>query len=156
MKERWLQLNLREQRLVIAMISVVVVFILYSAVWSPLNSNIDKATTKIKRQHSLLAFVKEGTARYKSALGAANTNNRNSSLSSVVNQTAAQHQISISRMQPQGSDLQVWIDEVSFNQFIAWLDTLSTSQKVFVRSIDIKQGDNEGMVNVRRLQLGKN
>lgn len=155
MKERWLQLNIREQRLVIAMASVVLFFILYSAIWAPLNKNIDLATKKVERQQKLLTLVHEGTAKYKSAVGAGKSNNRNASLSSIVNQTAGRSQITIARMQPQGDDLQVWIDEVPFNNLLTWLEKLSVKEGVMVKSIDITHAQKAGVVKVRRLQLGR-
>lgn len=155
MKEWWLQLNLREQRLVIAMTTVVMFFILYSTIWAPLNNNIDTAKAKLERQQELLTWVQEGTVKYKSAVGSGNSRKRNVSLSSLVNQTAGRNQISIARMQPQGDDLQVWIDEVPFNQLLAWLEELSVKEGVRVKSIDIANSPITGVVKIRRLQLGR-
>ena len=155
MKERWLQLDLREQRLVIAMGAVVLFFILYSAIWAPLNNNIEAAYKKNERQQKLLTWVNEGTQRYKMAVGSSQSNNRNSSLSSLVNQTAGRNQISIARMQPQGDDLQVWIDEVSFNQLLTWLEQLAVKEGISVKAIDISNAQQAGVVKVRRLQLGR-
>jgi len=156
MKERWLQLNLREQRLVIAMGVVVLFFILYSAIWAPLNSNIDAANKKIDRQQALLTWVQESTVQYKSAAGASRANNSNGSLSSLVNRTASRQQISIARMQPQGLDLQVWIDEVPFDHLLVWLEQLSTQEGISVKAIDITNAQQAGVVKIRRLQLGRN
>lgn len=155
MKEWWLQLNLREQRLVIAMTTVVMFFILYSTIWAPLNNNIDTAKAKLERQQELLTWVQEGTVKYKSAVGSGNSRKGNVSLSSLVNQTAGRNQISIARMQPQGDDLQVWIDEVPFNQLLAWLEELSVKEGVRVKSIDIANSPITGVVKIRRLQLGR-
>lgn len=154
MKERWLQLDLREQRLVLVMAAVVLFFILYSAVWAPLNNNIEAASKKIERQQKLLTWVQESTAKYKSAAGS-NRSNNNGSLSSIVNKTAGRNQILIARMQPQGDDLQVWIDEVSFNQLLTWLEQLSEKEGISVKAIDITNAQQAGVVKVRRLQLGR-
>jgi len=155
MKERWLQLDLREQRLVLVMGAVVLFFILYSAIWAPLNNNIDVASKKIERQQKLLTWVQQGTATYKSAAGSNQSNNSNSSLSSLINKTAGRNQISIARMQPQGDDLQVWIDEVSFNSLLTWLEQLSVKNGISVKAIDITNAQQAGVVKVRRLQLGR-
>lgn len=155
MKERWLQLNIREQRLVIAMASVVTFFILYTAIWAPLNNNIIAATKKVERQEKLLTWVQESTATYKQALGSGASKNRNKSLSSVVNKTAGQSKIAIARMQPQGDTLQVWIDEVPFDHLLNWLERLSTKEGIRVKGIDLTHADKAGVVKVRRLQLGR-
>lgn len=154
MKERWLQLELREQRLVLVMAAVVLFFILYSAIWAPLNDGIEAASKKIERQQKLLTWVQEGTAKYKSAAGL-NRSNNSSSLSGLVNRTAGRNQISIARMQPQGDDLQVWIDEVSFNNLLTWLEQLSEKEGISVKAIDITNAQQAGVVKVRRLQLGR-
>lgn len=155
MKERWLSLNLREQRLVIGMGLVVLFFILYSAIWKPLNKGIDSATSKVSRYQKLQTLVHTETARYKSLAGSGQASNSKGSLSSVVNKTAGRNQIDIARMQPQGDDLQVWIDEVSFNQLLAWLEQLSSRENVSVKAIDIVNAEQPGVVKVRRLQLGR-
>ena len=155
MKERWLQLNIREQRLVIAMASVVLVFILYSTIWAPLNNNIEAASKKIERQQELLAWIQKNTAIYKSAAGAGASKNRNTSLSSLVNQTAGRNNIEITRMQPQGESIQVWIDEVPFDNLLNWLEYLALKEGVRVKAIDIAHAEQAGVVKIRRLQLGR-
>jgi len=155
MQERWLQLNLREQRLVIAMASVVLFFILYSVIWAPLNDNIEAATKKVERRQELLAWVQKSTSIYKNAVGSAGANNRNTSLSSLVNKTASRNNIAITRMQPQGENIQVWIDEVPFDNLLKWLEQLSTKEGLKVKSIDITNAEQTGVVKIRRLQLGR-
>lgn len=155
MKERWLQLNIREQRLVIAMASVIIFFLLYSAIWAPLNDNIEAATKKVDRQQQLLTWVQQSTATYKQAAGSSASNNRNKSLSSLVNKTAGQSKIAIARMQPQGDNIQVWIDEVPFNLLLNWLERLATKEGIRVKAIDITHAQQAGVVKVRRLQLGR-
>ena len=59
-------------------------------------------------------------------------------------------------MQPQGDDLQVWIDEISFNQLLSWLEKLASRDGLQVKNIDLSKADQQGVVRVRRLQLGKN
>ncbi len=154
MKEWWQQLNIREQKLVAAMGSVIGIFLLYSLIWQPLNDNLAKSTKKLARQQALLTWVNDSTARYKQI-------NKNGiakgkgSLSSIVNRTARSSQITVTRMQPQGEDLQVWIDEVAFKDLLKWLEKLSLSEGLQVKGIDLSRGDQSGAVRVRRLQLGK-
>ena len=154
MKAWWQQLNLREQRLVMAMTAVIAVFILYGLIWQPLNDNIAKRKLKIERQQTLLTWVAENTQRYQQAKRSGGSNS-GASLSSIVNRTSRQSNITITRMQPQGDDLQVWIDEISFNQLLAWLEQLASRNNLRVKNIDLSSADQQGVVRVRRLQLGK-
>ncbi|WP_440877161.1 type II secretion system protein GspM [Thalassotalea sp. PLHSN55] len=156
MKEKWQQLNKREQTLTAAMAVFVLIFLAYNLVWQPINSGIEKTSKKLASQQELLGWVKE-----KTALIAANSNNQTAtkssgSLSSIINRTARRHNILITRIQPQGDDIQVWIDQVVFSRFLNWLDQLAIAEGLSVKSIDLSNTDEAGIVKVRRLQLGKN
>jgi len=154
MKAWWQQLNMREQRLFAAMSVVIAIFILYGLIWQPLNENIANKKLKIARQQTLLTWVKENAQRYQQAKR--NSGGRTgASLSSIVNRTSRANNITITRMQPQGDDLQVWIDEISFNQLLTWLEQLANREGLQVKNIDLSLADQQGVVRVRRLQLGK-
>jgi general secretion pathway protein M len=62
--------------------------------------------------------------------------------------------IAISRMQPQGDELQVWIDQAPFNDVLSWLQSLEKTG-VSILDIDIAESDMPGQVKIRRLKLGK-
>ena len=155
MKTWWQQLNIREQRLVVVMSALISIFILYSLTWQPMNESIETSKLKIERQQELLTWVQESAQRYQQAK---RNGGRSSgeSLSSIVNRTSRLEKISITRMQPQGDDLQVWIDEISFNQLLSWLEKLASRDGLQVKNIDLSKADQQGVVRVRRLQLGKN
>lgn len=155
MKTWWQQLNLREQRLIMAMTAAISVFILYGLIWQPLNENIASSKLKIERQQTLLSWIEENTQRYKQAKLSRGSRS-GASLSSIVNRTSRQSDITITRMQPQADDLQVWIDEISFNQLLTWLEQLASKEGLRVKNIDLSLADEQGVVRVRRLQLGKN
>ncbi|ARD44733.1 type II secretion system protein M [Colwellia sp. PAMC 21821] len=155
MKTWWQQLNIREQRLVLLMSGVISIFILYGLIWQPLNENIAQQKLKIERQQALLMWVEESTQRYQQAKRNS-SGSSGASLSSIVNRTSRANNIIITRMQPQGDDLQVWIDEISFNQLLTWLEKLASRDGLQVKNIDLSLADQQGVVRVRRLQLGKN
>ena len=152
-KQKWQQLNAREQSLIMVMSVVIGIFLFYSLVWQPLNDNLEKASKKLNRQQELLLFVKEKTKQYQQVK---HTNKlTGGSLTGIVNRTAHSKQIKVTRMQPQGDDLQVWIDEIPFEQLLKWLEQLVVNEGVIIKAIDISKAETNGVVQVRRLQLGK-
>lgn len=155
MKAWWIQLNAREQTLVSSLGAVLVIFILYSVVWKPLNDNIAQAEKKLTNRESLLDFVSAETQRYKAVNLASPTKSLAGSLSSIINQTARAQQITITRLQPQSKDVQVWIDSVSFDKLLTWLSDISNNEGIHVQTIDFAQAEQSGQVRVKRLQLGK-
>ena len=155
MKAWWLGLNQREQQLVAALGVFVVIFVLYRVIWQPLNENIAKYEQKIDNQQELLSWMEQEISRYQALSGGQKTSARSGSLTSIVNQAAARTGITITRIQPQGDDMQVWIENVAFNVLLSWLEGLANQQGLVIKNIDLDSGDNAGEVRVRRLQLGK-
>jgi len=154
-KAWWQGLNLREQRLVLAMGSAFSIFLLYSFIWQPLNENVASTTKSLASRQALLTWVTDNTARYQGIKSTSGNPKSSGSLSSIVNRTANQQQLTITRMQPQDEALQVWIDSAPFTQLLFWLEQLANNEGLQVQAIDLTQGDNSGEVRVRRLQLSK-
>ncbi len=154
MKTWWLQLNVREQKLIASLGSVLAIFILYSFIWQPLNENIEKGQSKLSSREALLAFVSAETERYKSLKGKG-VSHSNGSLSSIINRSAREQNITITRVQPQSSDVQVWIDNVAFTQLLTWLKDIAINEGIQVKNIDLTSTELSGQVRVKRLQLGK-
>ncbi len=154
MKQWWQQLNAREQQLISALSGVLVIFVLYSFIWQPLNNNIENGNRKLQQRQELLAWVSSETQRYQ-ALKGGTIKASSGSLSSIVNRSAKSFDITIARIQPQSSDVQVWIDNIAFSQLLLWLEHLAVKEGIGVQNIDLTQGEQPGAVRVKRLQLGK-
>jgi general secretion pathway protein M len=154
MKAWWQQLNNREQTLVAVMSAVLAIFLLYSVVWQPMNESLDNANKKLVRQQTLLTWVTENTNRYQKAQGNSGNAQSSGSLSGLVNRSANTYELTITRMQPQGDDIQVWLDSVPFTQLLFWIEHLASNENIKVKAIDLTRADKSGEVRVRRLQFG--
>ncbi|WP_293747355.1 type II secretion system protein M [uncultured Paraglaciecola sp.] len=155
LKSTFLQLSEREQRLVIISAVMLLVAIFYWGVWSPLNTSINKAQNAVNNQTELLAWVQKNAnkaVQLRSSSG--NKASFSGSLPQAVNQSASRMKIAISRMQPQGDELQVWIDQAPFNDVLSWLQSLEKTG-VSILDIDIVESALPGQVKIRRLKLGK-
>lgn len=154
-KTWWQGLQLREQRLVLAISSALTIFLLYVLIWQPLNESLVNKQKSLANRQALLTWVSENAARYQNVKSVGTTKQSNGSLSSIVNRTASQQQLTITRMQPQGEYLQVWLDSAPFTKLLNWLEHLANNEGLQVEAIDLTKGDNQGEVRVRRLQLTK-
>ena len=156
MKQWWQQLQTREQRLLIAMASLVLIFVLFQGVWQPINQGVVKAEKKLSRTQELHTYVQSNTQKVRAASTSNKGNRSGGSVSSLINRIAQQHQIAIARIQPQGNNgVQVWIDEVPFEQLLRFLTKLTQQQGLSVDNIDISTGNTAGTVKVRRLSLSR-
>jgi len=155
LKGTFLQLSHREQRLVIISAILVLVVIFYWGIWSPLSTSIEKDQAAVKNQTELLNWVQKNANRAVQLRSSGiNKASFSGSLPQEVNQTAKRMKIAISRMQPQGDELQVWIEQAPFNDVLSWLQSLE-KKGVSILDIDIAESDSLGQVKIRRLKLGK-
>mgnify|MGYP003388960495 CR=1 FL=1 len=154
MKEKWQALNQREQYLVLFMSIFIGIFVIYSAIWQPINDSIEEKKAKVARYQELLVWVNDKKIEY-NRYASASRGKSSASLSNVINTSASQYKISIARIQPKGSEIMVTIDEVAFNTLMDWLKTMAINDGVTIKAIDLARSDIKGAVKVRRLSLGK-
>jgi general secretion pathway protein M len=155
LKSMYLQLNGREQRLVIISAIMVLIAIFYWGIWSPLNTSLEREKVAVRNQVELLDWVQKNANK---AIQLRSNVGKNASFSGslpqAVNQSATRMNIAISRMQPQGDELQVWIDQAPFNDILSWLQSLEKIG-ISILDIDLAESDLPGQVKIRRLKLGK-
>ena len=155
LKQTYQQLSQREQRLVLISAIVIVVGFFYWVIWAPLNQSLESDRKAVLAQEELLIWVQKNATRaiqLRSATGSSST--FNGSLPQAVNQTAGRLKIAISRMQPQGDELQVWVDQAPFNDVLSWLQALE-KMGVSILDLDIADANIPGHVKIRRLKLAK-
>jgi len=155
MKAHWQQLEQKEKQL----ISLLIVTLLFAGgywlLWQPLQSEIVNTQRKVNVQTQTLADVKAIGTKIVALQGGQTNRTEVGDLSQLVSRSAKRNNIVITRIQAKADNLQVWIDDVNFNQFTVWLERLNKQYGVEIQNIDLSVADSQGMVKVRRLQLGK-
>lgn len=155
LKARFAALTEREQILVIISALVVVIALFYFAIWKPLNTGISRQQKVLENQQALLDWVSTRSQRAQLLRSSGSSANAfGGSLPQAVNATTSRHKISISRMQPQGDDLRVLIEEAEFNNVLAWLQEIE-AKGVIIKQLDFAEANKSGHIQIRSLQLGK-
>lgn len=154
LKKWFTSLSEREQKLVIVASGVAIVGIFYFAIWSPMSSAVENQKNALVGEKQLLSWVNQQSSRAVILRQSSNKTTFSGSLTQVVNQTTRSANIPVARMQPQGEELVVSVDQVIFNDFLLWLAVLESRGVVILQS-DVSEVDQQGFVQVRRLQLGK-
>lgn len=153
--QKFAALTEREQRLVILSAIVVAIGIFYWGIWAPLNEGIAQQTKLLSSNKRTVTWVEEQSQRAAQLRGKQGALSQVSgSLPQIVTSTSSNFSLSISRMQPQGDEIQVWIDEAPFNDLLAWLDDLE-NRGVFIEQLDVAETNSSGMIKVRRLVITK-
>jgi general secretion pathway protein M len=154
MKIWYTSLSEREQKLVSMAGGVAILLVFYFGIWSPITTATADQRVAVDSDKKLLSWVQEQSNRAIILRQSSNKKTFSGSLTQVVNQTTRSANIPIARMQPQGEELSVSIDQVVFNDFLQWLKTLEDRGVMIIQS-DVSEVDSLGYVQVRRLQLGK-
>jgi general secretion pathway protein M len=116
---------------------------------------VERGQNTLSNQRSLLAWVQKNANRAAQLRSSVTTNsNFSGALPQAVNKAASAMNIAISRMQPQGQELQIWVDQAPFNDVLAWLQALE-SAGIQIIDLDMIQTDVPGQVKIRRLKLAK-
>ncbi|GIC79371.1 type II secretion system protein GspM [Moritella sp. F3] len=155
MKAQWQQLEQKEKQLISILIATLLLAGGYWLLWQPLQDSIMNTQRKVNVQTQTLADVKVLGQKITELQGGQVARVDAGDLNQLVSRSAARNKIAISRIQAKTDSLQVWIDDVNFNQLTAWLEKLNKQYAIEIQNIDLSVSDTKGMVKVRRLQLGK-
>ena len=153
-KNWWEEISEREQKL--TLIAGVIIFFVtvYSLLWQPLSSNLAENKQKLAKVEQTLQWT-EVTARtlVSQGINQNKKSQRKQNLSQLINRTSKRNNITISRINNQKKQVDVWIDNIEFTQFLKWITLLKNESNVHVVSVDISQQEIEGMVKINRLSL---
>ncbi|MCL1144199.1 type II secretion system protein M [Shewanella gaetbuli] len=151
----WQGLQFREQQLVGSCGIFVVIGILYWGIWSPISAAQEEAERNYNSAQQTLSYVKTTANKIAGLKSSGSAPKARGSLSSIVNQTAGQYSLEITRMQPQGNKIQLWMDDVPFDALLSYLHDLVVQKGLTLESVDLSESDTVGFVNVRRIQLSQ-
>ena len=149
MKEWFSQLNQREQLSLLLLGLALLLYLLYILVLSPLesqreqliaqNSAVTESQSRVDAMVSQLLQLRQGGAK----AGA----KRN--LTSVINQSTSRLQLPVIRLQPNSrGEIQVRIENASFNDVLKWLNEMEYTESLLVREVSVTPAASAGRVNI--------
>ena len=151
----WQSLATREQQVVTFGGVFLFIGIVYWGIWSPISTAQTDAERDVKSAQQTLQYVEQAANKIAGLNQTGTSVQAQGSLSSIVNVVAGQYQLEITRMQPQGNVVQIWMDEVPFDALISYLHDLVEQKGLTLDSVDLAESDTVGFVKVRRIQLSQ-
>lgn len=148
MNKWYSSLNQREQLSLLLLSGAVGIYLLYMLLWSPLASSRDDM---ILRNEGVAASLIRVDAMVSEVLllrdsGVGSTSKRN--LTSLINQSTSRMNLQLSRLQPNSrGELQVRLENASFDDILAWLYEMEYTQGLLVREVSLTQSGSAGRVN---------
>ncbi len=148
-------LQQRERQLVLAASVVVLITLLYLAIWEPIHKGLSDETQRYQSQIDILDWMQSAATEVR-ALNATGATRRVTSTSQpvtlVVEQSAATAGLKpyIRKLESTSDKgARITIDEASFDQMLLWLNTLQMQYGIGVSSANIDRGEKPGAVNAR-------
>jgi len=155
--QTWLDgLNPRERRLVIGGGIFLLVFVLYQLTWAPFTNGVANMQSRVDKQQQDLLWMQQAAQEALTLQGgsAGRRAVHTGSLLGLIEKTARQRGLgaSIRKVQPEGQNgVRMWLDKVSFDAVMIWLDELQNKQGVVISSFSAESIAQSGRVNIRML-----
>lgn len=151
-KQRWSQFNQREQSLLAALAGVLFIAFLYFVIWQPSSQAVTNAERQLVAQQQQYQWVQQAIARYKKLEeSSSQQQSASGSVSQRINRAAAAQDIQIARLQPQGEEYLLSVDEVAFSDLLSFLAELEQRQGLALKAVDIAKLNTPGQVRLRKL-----
>jgi len=142
------ELNQREQLSLLALAFALGLYLIYVVLWSPLatarddmrlrNQGVAVSLQRVDTMVSQIMHLREN--------GDGRRSNRN--LTSLINQSTGRMNLQVSRLQPNSrGELQVRLENASFDDIMAWLYEMEYAQGLLVREVSITTAGGAGRVN---------
>lgn len=159
MKDWFASLDDREQKFVMIAAIVVILAVLYMAIWMPLSNGHKRASASVDVWQNSLDMLQPLKGRMNSGGSSQiSQQNLNQPLVVVVDSTLRVRDLNsaLKRSQPTGNNIRVEFENVAFDDLMIWLGDLSTQYALHVQSgsFSMTGADSQGRVNAQ-LTLGR-
>jgi type II secretory pathway component PulM len=148
-KEWFSQLNQREQLSLVLLTVALLLYLLYILVLAPLksereqliaqNSAVTESQGRVDAMVAQLLQLRQGTAK----------SGAKRNLTSVINQSTSRLQLPVIRLQPNSrGEIQVRIENASFNDVLKWLNEMEYTESLLVREVSVTPAAAAGRINI--------
>ena len=151
----WIGISEREQRLLMAFAGALALAVLFVGIIQPINNRIDTAQSRHQSEKKLLNWVEEKADTIYRLRAQQGESTSSLPLNQAIASTALEFDAELVRVQQRDNELQVWIQPMPFNRFVEWLVFLDERHGISATFVDMNKDNQEGMVDIKRLQFVK-
>jgi len=151
------QLEQREQLSLVVLGFALALYLLYTLLWSPLDSQRDQLVLQNQGVASSLQRVDALVSEITQLRDSGGRSSQRRNLTSLINQSTARLELQVSRLQPNSrGEIQVRLEGAAFDDLLLWLHEMEYREALLVREVSITQSGTAGRVNatVRVAQAG--
>lgn len=138
-----------EQRIVLAGTTILALMIIYFGILLPIDNSVSKLQRQVDSRQKSVNNWKQALPVIMANRGQGISGSSNQPLSNIITSTSNQHNLNMSRVQEKNADeMQVWFDNVPFNNFIRWVSEIQQTYGVKVASVNIRSKDRNGLSSI--------
>ncbi|ANI28848.1 hypothetical protein PL78_03200 [Yersinia entomophaga] len=156
--QHWQPRSIREKWLIGAALCSLILGGYYWGIWQPLTRQIALQEGVLQQQRALIAKMRAAApeiSAWRQQTPSVAKNASVTSLSQRVSTSAAEHKITLKRIQEREGVVQIGLEPLPFNSLLDWLNGLRQKSGVRAVQLDIVAADQPGVVKVQRLELAK-
>lgn len=147
----WHSLQPRERQLLSVSAVILLLSGFYWLIWKPLHTASTSQQQALQQAQQQLVQLQQALPALRQA--GVKTVRTGGSLQHIISDSARQHSIQVSRMQQQNEQLQLVLEDVSFEKLVQWLYQLQYQQGVSLLNLELSNTDKSGIVRVRRMVI---
>lgn len=148
---QWYQALIPRDRLIVKSVAAVAaVALVFVLVLAPLINANRMLRQDLAHKLDTWELIAGNAYRFGGAAGRAGTDaDSGAPILPRVSQSARQAGVKLDRFEQDGKDVRIWIDRVSFDAFIAWVEQLQAREGIVVSQITVDSTNAPGWVNIR-------
>ena len=139
----------------LAGIVLVVIFLLYQLVFSPMQNSIDKKQQILNNKIQTLHWMQQASVEYKQLQKnkpKQKASFSNDSLLTIIDQTTVKLNVRsfIRRIDPEGKNqVQIWLERINFDDLIHLLNILQRNHNISIENLSVNRQTDQALVNAR-------
>ncbi|MDH5434035.1 MAG: type II secretion system protein M [Gammaproteobacteria bacterium] len=148
-KQWYHELTESDQKVVLFAILFFSLVIVFFTTIYPLIQSVDKAKNEIDGLNRSLDEWQKSLPLILANKGNVSGTNSKFVLSNVITASTREFQLTVSRVQEKSQDeIQVWFDNVEFNQFVLWLTKVQKQYSISVATVNVRSKQRDGVVSI--------
>jgi len=149
----WQSISQREQRMVVVCTVFALIAVVFWGVLQPMSAKSTQAKNRVLSEKQLVNWVTDNADKIVTLRQQGGVVRTSEPLNQLITDSTRRFNIELIRLQPRGEMMQVWIQPLPFTKLVDWLAYLKETKGVDVEFMDVKRGQQAGVVEVQRLQL---
>lgn len=153
----WRGLQPRERLLVGGAGAFILLVLVYTVLWSPLQASLAQMRAAVPKEHEQLVWMRAQASQAQQLRAGAPSGMATGGLMSFIEQSAQAYGVKagLKRVEPDGANgARVALDGVPFNSLLGWLANLQKQGAVRVENATVEPQPASGIVNARLVLRG--